>query len=300
MVVALGADVLLGEPPARLHPTVAMGRWIGALRARATGAPPLEALAMGAVGLAAGAAITAGVALAAEQLAGTLPRTTRPCVRGLALKPTLSLRALLAAGHAVERALARGHLRRARWLLGRHLVSRDTRTLAASEVAGATIESLAENLSDGLLAPLVYERLGGLAGAYVYRFVNTADAMIGYRTPELEYLGKAAARADDLLNLFPARLTALAICAAARAGRGSFARAMACAVRDAHRTPSPNAGWPMAAMAGALGCRLTKRSGGALLYALNPGGRAPRVADIARARRIVAAAAAIGVGVIAA
>lgn len=300
MVVALGADVLLGEPPARVHPTVAMGRWIAPLRARAKGAPSLEALAIGALGLAAGAAVTAGIAHAAEHLVRALPPAARPCVRGLALKPALSLRALLAAGRAVERALARGHLQRARQLLARHLVSRDTRTLAPSEVAGATIESLAENLSDGLLAPLVYERLGGLAGAYVYRFVNTADAMIGYRTPELEYLGKAAARADDLLNLIPARLTALAICAAARAGRGSFVGALACAVRDAHRTPSPNAGWPMAAMAGALGCRLTKRSGRALVYVLNPGGRPPRAADIARARRIVAAAATIGAGVIAA
>jgi adenosylcobinamide-phosphate synthase len=173
-------------------------------------------------------------------------------------------------------------------------------------VAGAAIESLAENLSDGFVAPALYHALGGSGAAYAYRLVNTADAMLGYRTPELEWFGKAAARADDALNLVPARVTALLVTLAAVAGAGSARRALRVAGRDAWRTASPNAGWPMAAMAGALGVRLDKRREtpstrraarpgiGDYLYVLNPTGRVPAVDDVRRARRVVAAAAALG------
>ena len=166
--------------------------------------------------------------------------------------------------------------------------------LTPSEVAGAAVESLAENFGDGVVAPLAAYTAFGLGGAYAYRLVNTADAMLGYRTPELEWFGKAAARADDSLNLAPARLAALLVALAAPAGRGSVRGALRAALADAGRTPSPNAGWPMAAMAGALGVRLDKRGdGGAPLYALNTAGRAPDVEDLLRARWVVAAAAAL-------
>jgi adenosylcobinamide-phosphate synthase len=283
---ALAADLLLGEPPSRLHPTVWMGRWIGAARSRRRGRTPLASLAEGAAGVALGAVLAAAAARRAERAAGRLPRAVRALALGAALKPALSLRALLAAGAEVERELARGDLPEARRLLAWHLVSRDTAELSEAEVAGAAIESLAENLVDGLVAPLLAFRAGGLAGAYAFRLVNTADAMLGYRTPELEWFGKAAARADDALNLVPARLSALLVALAAPAGGGDPAGAARVALRDAGRTPSPNAGWPMAAMAGALGVRLTKRG----TYDLNPAGRDPGPADLRRARRIVAAA----------
>jgi adenosylcobinamide-phosphate synthase len=290
---ALAADVLLGEPPAPLHPTVWMGRWIGGCRERRCSRAPLPSLLEGALGVAAGAAASALAAGALDRVLLRLPHTAGVVARGAALKPALSLRALLAAGAEVERALAAGRLDESRRALGWHLVSRDTAALDAAEVAGATVESLAENLGDGVVAPLLAFRAGGLAGAYLYRFLNTADAMLGYRTLELEWFGKAAARADDVANLLPARLTALLVAAAAPLGGGSPAAALRCALADARRASSPNAGWPMAAMAGALGTRLTKRG----VYELNASGREPGWADIARARRIVAGAAVLAAGV---
>lgn len=298
-LVALALDLALGEPPAALHPTAWMGRWLARSRRSAPVRPPGRALAAGAAAVAGGTALTA---LAAWLVSRALSRAPAPIglvLHGIALKPALALRALLEASVAVECSLRQGRLRRARRLLGRHLVSRETRELSPTEVVGATIESLAENTSDGIIAPLLAYRVGGLPAAYAYRFINTADAMLGYRTPALEHLGKVAARSDDGANLVPARLTALAIAAAAPLGGGSPGAALRCVRRDARRTASPNAGWPMAAMAGALGCRLTKRDGTELLYVLNARGRAPGVEDLVRARRIVIAATLLVAGVLA-
>lgn len=289
--VALLADLLLGEPPSRLHPTVWMGRVISAGRARRVGSTPLPSLLQGALLVAGGAALAGIAARGAERALLRGRPVAREAALGLALKPALSLRALLEAGAAVERALARGDIVRARRLLAWHLVSRDTSELEPAEVAGAAIESLAENLSDGLVAPLLAFRAGGLGGAYLYRFVNTCDAMLGYRTPELEWFGKTAARLDDALNLLPARLSALlVVCAAGLLGADARGAAR-CALRDARVTASPNAGWPMAAMAGALGATLTKRQA----YQLNPGAREPGADDLRRARHITAVAGALAV-----
>jgi adenosylcobinamide-phosphate synthase len=287
---AVALDLLVGEPPPPLHPTVAMGRLIGAARRRQRTTSSLGACLAGIATIGLGALTTAFVARAISSLADSHVPAGVPSVAldGVLLKPSLSLRALLDAGAQVERALHSGTLSEARRLLAWHLVSRDVSSLTEAEVAGAAIESLAENLSDGLVAPLLAYALGGLPAAYVYRFVNTADAMLGYRTPELEWFGKAAARTDDLLNLLPARMTAALIAAAAPVGSGSPRDAIAVAWRDHARTPSPNAGWPMSSVAGALGVRLTKRDA----YDLNKTGRAPNAGDIGRTRRIVVAGAA--------
>ncbi len=277
-----------------------MGRPLGRARAWHAGArrSPAAALIAGAATLGAGALAAGAAGLLAERALARVPDARlRTALGGLLLKPAFAVRALLAAGGAVERALGRGDLPEARRLLAWHLVSRDTAHLTASEVAGAAIESLAENLGDGVVAPLLAHAAGGLALAYAHRFVNTADAMLGYRTPELEWFGKAAARADDALNLAPARLAALLVALAAPAGGGSTRRALGAARADARRTPSPNAGWPMAAMAGALGVRLDKRGaaadGAGRLYVLHAAGRAPVAGDLARARRVVGAAVAL-------
>jgi adenosylcobinamide-phosphate synthase len=214
-----------------------------------------------------------------------MPRRTRGALRALALKPALSLRPLLEAAAEVQDHLQSNRLEDARRTLGLHLVSRETGNLFPSEVSGAAIESVAENLSDSVIAPLLAYRVGGLTAAYAYRMINTADAMLGYRTPELEWFGKAAARVDDVANLLPSRITAALICGCAVAGDGSPREAARVALRDARLTTSPNAGWPMSAMAGALGVRLTKRE----LYALNIPARRPRPSDIGRACRIALA-----------
>ena len=264
VLLALALDTL-GEPPAWAHPVVWMGSSLKAARSRWRAGTPAGQLAEGAAGWGLGVAVSAGVG----GLASHLPWP----VQGVLLKPLLARRALFAAVQEVHDALAAGNLPEARRVLSWHLVSRDTATLDASGVAGAAIASLAENISDSVVAPLLAARVGGLPLAAAYRFTNTADAMWGYRTPELEWPGKVAAHADDVLNLGPARLTAVWALLAA-GGRGWRVWA-----RDRRATPSLNGGHPMSAFAGALGVRLEKRG----VYVLNAAGRPPLPADLPRA-----------------
>jgi adenosylcobinamide-phosphate synthase len=138
-----------------------------------------------------------------------------------------------------------------------HIVSRDTNALDEAGVARAAIESLAENFSDGVVAPVLWMIIAGLPGAAIYKAVNTADSMIGHRNARFQAFGWAAARFDDLLNLPASRLSALLIIAAAAATKGTSASAAWRAVRrDARHHRSPNAGYAEAAMAGALGLAL--------------------------------------------
>ncbi|WP_221090946.1 CobD/CbiB family cobalamin biosynthesis protein [Deinococcus aquaedulcis] len=262
LLLALALDTL-GEPPTRWHPVVWMGTYLGFARRRWRPAPPAGQLVQGAASWALGA----GLAAAGGHLAGRWPWPVQAAV----LKPLLARRALFAAVGEVHAALQRGDLPEARRLLAWHLVSRDTSDLSASEVAGAAIESLAENLSDSVVAPLLAFRVGGLGLAATYRLTNTADALWGYRTPALEWPGKVAAHADDLLNLAPARLTAL--CALLAGGRRASWPVW---LRDRRATPSPNAGHPMSAFAGVLGLRLDKRG----VYVLGAGGRPPTPDDL--------------------
>ena len=279
---ALLVDLVAGEPPNGAHPTVWMGKLIAGGRSRRKSRDNWLSFAEGALVVGGGVFVTAAIASALSRSVNKAPASMQSTLRGLALKPALSLRPLIVAARKVQCALEDGELDRARNLLAYHLVSRDTTPLTADEVAGAAIESVAENLSDSVVAPLLAFRVGGLTAAYAYRFINTADAMLGYRTPELEWFGKAPARADDVANFIPARVTAALICATATAARGSARHAFRTASRDARRTDSPNAGWPMAAMAGALDVRLTKRN----QYVLNNNGYTPIPRDIARCCRI--------------
>lgn len=283
---ALLLDILAGEPGNRIHPTVWMGQFLGARRNARVSSSEIPSFVEGLVTLGIGVGWTVFAARTVDRSLDRLPRRARSGARSVALKPAFSLRALISAARSVRRALERGDIARARELLSMHLVSRNTSELDEHEVAGAVIESVAENFSDSVVAPLLAHRLGGLGAAYAYRFINTADAMLGYRTAELEWFGKAAARTDDALNFVPARLSALLICLCAAAGDGSARDAMHCTMRDAGRTASPNAGWPMSAMAGALDVTLTKRE----CYALNDGAYVPLAEDIERCCRIVIAA----------
>lgn len=160
----------------------------------------------------------------------------------------LALHSLHAHVAAVERALTAGDLPAARIAVG-HIVGRDTQDLDAAGVATAALESLAESFNDGVVAPLAWFLVGGLAGLFAYKAVNTADSLIGHKEAPYRDFGWAAARTDDLMNLVPARLAGGLI---ALVGGGGW-RTM---LRDAPRHASPNAGWPEAAMAGALGVRL--------------------------------------------
>jgi adenosylcobinamide-phosphate synthase len=173
-------------------------------------------------------------------------------IEALLMATLLAQNSLYRHVEAVARALATGSLQQARHAV-RHIVGRDPESLDRPAVARAAIESLAENFADGVVAPLFWGLLFGLPGMMVYKAANTADSMIGHRTQRHEAFGWASARFDDLLNLIPARLSGLLI---AIASLRDFGAAVDRMLKDAPRHRSPNAGWPEAAMAGALGIAL--------------------------------------------
>lgn len=279
-VLGVALDAAGGDPPTRLHPVGLVGASARFLHRHA---PRTDAARRRY-----GWAVALGLPLASAAGAGAVQRNARRRSRllGVLVEAGLlslmsSSRTLLLRASQVEAALAADDLEGAREVLATHLVSRDTTALDASEVAAATIESLAENLSDGVIAPWVAYAAGGLPLAAAYRAANTLDALWGYRTPEFEALGQGAARVDDALNLVPARLTALSIALAA-ASEGGVCRSWRTWRRDRGRTASPNAGQPMSAMAGALGVRLEKRGA----YVLGAEFPPPSPADLGRALRV--------------
>jgi adenosylcobinamide-phosphate synthase len=253
--LALAIDALLGEPPGPYHPVV----WIGSLISRLVRRAPAGQIASLAYGAGIMSTVVAGAAFAGAATAWSARRLPFPfglLAEAYALKSMLSVRELLAAGARVERHLDDDDLERARTAVTA-LVSRDVGTLDAPLLASAAIESLAENASDSIVAPLLYYAVGGLPAACAYRAANTLDAMIGYRG-RYEYLGKTSAILDDLLNVVPARLTALLLVMAGALSGGDVRTGWSTMVRDRGRTASPNAGWPMSAAAGLLGTRLEK------------------------------------------
>lgn len=198
-------------------------------------------------------------------------------------------------GKAMSRALEAGDLEAARSRLP-HLCARDPSGLDAGALARATVESIAENTSDAVVAPLLWGAVGGVPGLLAYRAINTLDAMVGYRNPRYLRFGWAAARLDDLANWVPARLTGLIVagCAPLVGGPGAARRSYEILRRDGAAHPSPNAGRCEAAFAGALGVRLGGSNvyGGQVDHRPELGdGDPPEVADIARAVRLSGAVA---------
>lgn len=206
---------------------------------------------------------------------------------------TLATGSLIGEAGAVIHALDAGHIDEARRQLAM-IVGRDTETLEETEIARAVIETAAEGLCDGIVAPLFYLAMGGAPLAFAYKAANTLDSMIGHREPPYRYFGRFAARLDDAANFVPARLSALAIVVAAAITSHDWRRAFRTWMRDGHKHPSPNAGQSEAAMAGALGVRL----GGMNYYAgmpspkpcLGESGRASTSQDARASLRTVRAA----------
>ena len=246
----------------------------------------------------------AALLIAAPALLSLLPRNLPPAWLAAATAAgtwaVLGSRSLSDEADAVAAHLRRGDLPAARRQLT-HLVGRRTDSLDEAEIARAVVESVAENTSDAVVAPLLWGAVAGLPGLLAYRAVNTLDAMVGHHSPRYEHFGWASARTDDIANYLPARLTAALAAVTAPAVGGSWRAALSVARADGRRHPSPNAGVAEAAFAGALGVRLGGRNDyGSHVEdrpVLGGKGRAPRVDDIARARRLsravtVAAAAA--------
>lgn len=274
--LALAIDHWLGEPPVRWHPVVWMGKYLGWIGQRIPMSPP-QAFVAGALAWCVGASVVCGVAIALQRFLLGLPVWATIVSMALLLKPLLAWRMLRGEVLAVEAALGVS-LDAGRVQLAR-LVSRDVTALSEDEVRESAIESLAENLNDSVVAPVFWFVLFGLPGAVVYRFANTADAMWGYRGErggrDWTWAGKWAARADDVLSWLPARITALLLLVTVR----PFFKTLRALRREAARTPSPNSGWPMAAMALTLGVRLGKPG----VYVLNAKDGPPIATDMARA-----------------
>lgn len=269
LLFAWAIDRFYGEYPVRLHPVVWMGSlisflqkpWLGRGRWLEYGAGVLLLLSVaGSFGL---------MAALSLRLTAEWPWLSA-ALAVFWLKSSFALRALGEAALQVKEQLESGALEGAQFDL-RSLCSRDGKSLDARQVAEASISSLAENLSDSVIAPLFYYLIGGVPAAVIYRAVNTLDAMVGYKN-HYRYLGWASARCDDLLNWIPARLTTLLLFLAGTFLRRMNRDALRIAWIDHKKTPSPNGGWPMAAMAGLLKIQLRKPG----VYAL---GQPTRLSD---------------------
>jgi len=293
---ALALDAVAGDPSWLPHPVVLIGGAItwGERRLRKT---PSERNFLNGLILAAGViTVAAGAAWGAITLCGLAAPWLASVAATLIAWTALALRGLDDASKAVEFPLRRADEASARIAL-RALVGRDPDKLDQGGIIGATIESVAENLSDGIVAPLFYLFVGGPVGAISYKAINTLDSMIGYRDERYLFFGRAAARIDDVANYLPARWSAgcIALAAALSTKRGRAALLTCWA--DAGRHSSPNAGYPEAAMAGALGIQL----GGDAVYdgkvehrsVLGVAERALRIDDITVARRVMRVASAI-------
>jgi adenosylcobinamide-phosphate synthase len=243
-------DSLLGDPRRR-HPVAGYGRFAAAVERRMY--RPTRGAGAAYTAVAVGAPVLA--ATAASVLTRRHPLARAALVAGVtwAVLGGRTLRAEMA------KALRQGDVPAARGRLN-HLCGRDPATLEAPELARATVESVAENTSDAVVAPLFWGAVAGLPGLVGYRAVNTLDAMVGHRSPRYERFGTASARLDDVLNFVPSRLTGLAAVAWAPAVKGDRARAWQVWQRDRADHPSPNAGQCEAAFAGALGVRLGGRN----------------------------------------
>lgn len=284
MAVAMAMDAVFGWPAGLFtrvgHPVTWLGRLIAALDERCnrdTDAPRVRRLA-GAVAASIVIALAAGVGWLLQSL---VTGGCRIALVGIIAWPFVALRSLCEHVVAVARPLQAGELEAARAAVAK-IVGRDPAMLDHAGVARAAIESLAENTSDGVVAPLFWGALLGLPGIIGYKAINTLDSMIGHRTMRYAQFGWAAARIDDLANFIPARITGLLF--ALLAQRPSVA--LSCMVTDARHHRSLNAGWPEAAMAGALGVRL---SGPRIYHGrvtdepwLNRDARDPAGADIMR------------------
>ncbi|WP_426425005.1 adenosylcobinamide-phosphate synthase CbiB [Bradyrhizobium genosp. A] len=287
MVVAMAVDALLGWPSelfARIgHPVTWLGRLIGAIDTgwnRASDPPVLRRAA----GVA-GALLVIALAVALGWLLQFLLQFLLPwgwiqiVLIGVLAWPLVALRSLHDHVAAVANPLLAGDIAAAREAVSR-IVGRDPAALDEAGIARAAIESLAENASDGIVAPVFWGALFGLPGILGYKAINTLDSMIGHRSERHEAFGWAAARIDDVANFIPARLTGFLFVVLAP----KRSETLSCMTRDARRHRSPNAGWPEAAMAGALGVRL---SGPRIYHGsatdepwLNEGARDPLSADI--------------------
>ncbi len=257
-IAAFFLDLIIGDPQTRLHPVALLGRLIGWLDRffyQKTSSPRVQLIA-GAIVVAIVLLVTWNVVLILLWGLGKIGNWyVSVAVQALVLSFTICPRSLAQAGTAIRRLLEHHNLAQARQRVG-WIVGRDTENLDEEEITRATVETVAENTTDGIVSPLFYYALGGLPLAVLYRAINTMDSMLGYKNEKYLYFGRAAARLDDVANFIPARITGVLTVVAAFLLCFHWRQAWQIMGRDAHKHPSPNGGWAEASVAGALGIRL--------------------------------------------
>ncbi len=289
VLCAYALDLAIGDPQRLPHPVRTIGATIvtGERIVRSVfAATPRGERVGGAVLTAAIVGGTAALAVLTLRSARAIGHRAEAAAAVVTAASAIATRDLLCEALAVLAALRADDLASARTRVAR-IVGRDTEALDASGVARATIETLAESTCDGVVAPLFFLAVGGAPAALAFKAVSTLDSMIGHRDAVYRHFGTAAARLDDVANLLPARFTALTLACAAPLVGASLCGAMRAVWHDARTHVSPNAGFPEAAIAGALGVRL----GGPLSYdgvlvdapLLHAEGRPPCTADVERA-----------------
>ena len=257
-VFAFLADTLIGDPRSRLHPVVLIGNLIASLERSLYHEGDSDSRKLWAGGLLAvtvlllvynmTACLLQLVHLVSNQYVAVL-------IEAVLLSFTISPRSLAAAGREIYGYLVKGDMENARYKVG-WIVGRDTDKLSSGEVARATVETVAENTVDGIIAPFFFFMLGGVPLAFMYRAANTLDSMVGYKNDKYLYFGRISARIDDVLNYIPARITGLLFVVSAMFLQLDWRNSWKMLRRDAAKHPSPNGGWAEASVAGALGIRL--------------------------------------------
>ena len=259
---AILLDLKFGDPKSKFHPTA----WIGSLIARLTPAARNQNHIVEKIGGIMIVSVTAGIvliitsgivygfSLISDYFVSVIVSVI---VGGILVKTTFAIRGMENHAKAVLDSLDANKLDNARDNLSM-IVKRDTSKLDQNHVISGVLESISENTVDGITGPMFYYALFGLPGAFVYRVVNTADSMIGYKTDLFKNIGWFAAKCDTVLNFIPSRLTGFMMIIAAALLQNNWKESYKIMVRDGRKTESPNAGYPMAALAGALGTKFEK------------------------------------------
>lgn len=256
--IALLFDMVVGDPRSGLHPVALIGRLIAWFESRllviedsATAKKIKGALLVFLVLVISYGAVYELVRI----LEKTFPPMLAVVVEALLLSFTISPRSLTGAGREIQEQLMSGNMTEARRLVGQ-IVGRDTQNLGEQEITRATVETMAENIVDGIISPLFFAWIGGAPLAFLYRAVNTMDSMLGYRNERYGDFGMVAARTDDVFNYIPARITGILVVLAAGLLQLDSMGAARAIWRDAAKHPSPNSGLSEAGVAGALGVQL--------------------------------------------
>lgn len=256
-LVALFFDTVIGDPRTKYHPVVLLGNLIAFCEKhlRQANHSAFRQRFAGGILVLLTLTVTYLVVWLIMKGAAQLGQTAQFVVGAVILSFAISPRSLAEAGLELKGFLEKGDLASARFKVG-WIVGRDTDKLDTPEITRATVETIAENIVDGIISPLFYFLLGGVPLAFLYRAVNTMDSMVGYKSEKYLHFGMIAARVDDVFNFVPARLTGVFLIMAALLLGFNPKRAIAMILRDAGKHPSPNSGIAEAGVAGAIGVRL--------------------------------------------